>query len=81
MKAETPMRKKRREIGLTVMDVSRQTNIPYSTCYFLDAGRGTNFNPAIKKKIADALGVDFFSLWPEELKKIHHVQMFTKPEK
>jgi len=79
MKAESPMRKKRKELGLKIQEVADGTGLKYSTVQFLDSGHGADFSLDFKKKIAAFLGADFFSLWPEELKKIHQLQMFAGP--
>jgi transcriptional regulator with XRE-family HTH domain len=72
------MKKRRLAAGLTLAELGRRTGIDYSTVQALEAGRGTNYNIEVKKKIADALGAQgaegFFSLWPEELKKLKHLE-------
>lgn len=72
---ETPMRKARKAAGLSMSELSRRTRIPLSTLYRLDIGGGEGFSLATKKKIADFFKVDFFTMWPEELGKLHRVQM------
>jgi transcriptional regulator with XRE-family HTH domain len=81
----TEMRRRRKAAGLTLADVARRSGVNYSTVQNLDAGLGKNYNVKFKKAIADvlakALGLadpEFFSVWPEELKKIRHVREFIK---
>jgi lambda repressor-like predicted transcriptional regulator len=74
----TEMRKRRLAAGLTLAALSRKSRVNYSTLQSLDVGRGKNYNPRFKKAVAEALGArgaeDFFKLWPEELKKLKHLE-------
>jgi len=64
------MRRVRDKAGLTLEQVSAGTGIPYSTIQAFESGRGVGYSIEQKGKIADFLGVPFFSLWPEERKRI-----------
>jgi transcriptional regulator with XRE-family HTH domain len=79
------MRKQRKAAGLTLLQLAQKSGLNYSTVQSLEAGRGQGFNVEFKKAVTvvldKALGkatTSFFTLWPEELKRIQHIQEFIK---
>lgn len=81
MKKKSAMRERREMLGLTLYELARRTGINYSTLRALENGWGENWNLKFKRTIAEALdmtGGHFFTLWPEELKKIKTIQEFVK---
>jgi len=71
---KTPMKRAREEAGLTLEQVSAGTGIPFTTIHAFESGRAVGWSLERKKKIATFLKVPFFSLWPEEQKKLQNTQ-------
>jgi transcriptional regulator with XRE-family HTH domain len=73
-KKQLSMRELREKAGLSLIQLSVNTDIPYSTVQALEAGRGKGFSPATKHRISDYFQVNFFSLFPEERDRFEAMQ-------
>lgn len=62
---KTAMRRRREALGLSIMDLARQTAFPYSTIQAVDGGRGRGFDPGMKVRLAEALKAAPLDLFPE----------------
>jgi len=63
----------RKAEGLTLQELARRVDIPYSTLHVLESGQGKNFNVAMKHAIADYFHVSLFSLFPEEWQRVQEI--------
>lgn len=67
------LRKLREEAKKTLEQVAAETGLSYSAVRALEIGLGKNYAPAIKHKLSDYFGVNFFQLFPEERERLEGI--------
>lgn len=72
---ETKLRKHRKKAGISINRLAKLSGLSYTLVWRADIGlKGVGIES--KKKIADALGTDIVTLFPEVLQHLKHIQMF-----
>jgi len=69
---KTRMRVRREALGLLLTEVSAAAGVPYATAHAIESGRGLNFNPMTKVKLAEALKAEPLDLFPELAGRVDH---------
>jgi hypothetical protein len=57
----------------TLKEVSEGSGVPISTYRALEMGWGKNYAPALKHRVSDYFGVNFFQLFPEERERLEGI--------
>lgn len=73
MKKILNLRKVRKEQSLTLRELAKKSAVNYSSIWQLEHGFGDSVGAIIKAKIASALRVEMFSLFPEERRKAERI--------